>query len=84
MYGGCLLCPLYPLLIVRGSIIRSRATWYGERNTKYFKFSTWKTAVKRKVTLGNHSFQMENRPQMLMSYINEMYINFYSDPFMTN
>ena len=84
MYGGCLLCPLYPLLIVRGSIIRSRATWYGERNTKYFKFSTWKTAVKRKVTLENYSFQMENRPQMLMSYINEMYINFYSDPFMTN
>ena len=22
--------------IVRGSIIRSRATWYGERNTKIF------------------------------------------------
>ena len=70
--------------IVRGSIIRSRATWYGERNIKYFQFSTWKTVVKRKVTLGNYSFQMENRPQMLMSYINEIYINFYSDPFMTN
>lgn len=70
--------------IVRGSIIRSRATWYGERNTKYFKFSTWKTAVKRKLTLGNYSFQMENGPQMLMSFINEIYINFYSDPFMTN
>ena len=47
-------------------------------------FSIWKTAIKRKVALRNYAFQMENRPQMLMSYINEIYINFYSDPFMTN
>ena len=32
-------------------------------------FSIWKTAIKRKVALGNYLFQMEfKRPQMLMSY----------------
>ena len=66
--------------IVRGSIIRSRATWYAERNTKYF-LNLEKQQKKKNVALGNYSFQMENRPQMLMSCIlKEMYINFYSYP----
>ena len=56
--------------IVRGSKICSRATWYehGERNTRNI-FTIWRQlAIKRKVALESYLFQMEKRPQMLMSY----------------